>query len=206
MTASAPGLFAAAPRRAAGGAGAAPYLEVRGLRKRYGDTDVLRDVSFAIAEGEFVCFLGPSGCGKTTLLMCLAGLEQAQAGDILKQGASIGQLPPSRRDVGIVFQSYALFPNLTVFDNVAFGLVSQRRPRPEIDATVAELMRCCRCRGTSTSSPASCRAASSSAWRWRARWRCRPRCCCWTSRCRRWTRRCARACAANCASCRRGWG
>ena len=140
MTASAPGSVAAAPRLAAGGGGAAPYIEVRGLHKRYGDTDVLRDVSFAIAEGEFVCFLGPSGCGKTTLLMCLAGLEQAQAGDILKQGASIGHLPPSRRDVGIVFQSYALFPNLTVVDNIAFGLVSQRRPRPEIEATVAELI------------------------------------------------------------------
>jgi iron(III) transport system ATP-binding protein len=115
-------------------------LEVRGLYKRFGDTNVLRDVSFGIAEGEFVCFLGPSGCGKTTLLMCLAGLEQAQAGDILKQGVSMAHLPPSRRDVGIVFQSYALFPNLTVFDNIAFGLVSQRQARGLIERIVGELI------------------------------------------------------------------
>jgi iron(III) transport system ATP-binding protein len=116
------------------------YLEVRGLQKRFGDTDVLHDVCFGIAEGEFVCFLGPSGCGKTTLLLCLAGLEPAQAGDILKQGVSIAHLPPSRRDVGIVFQSYALFPNLTVFDNIAFGLVSQRQARGSIERTVGELI------------------------------------------------------------------
>jgi iron(III) transport system ATP-binding protein len=101
---------------------------------------VLREVSFAIAEGEFVCFLGPSGCGKTTLLLCLAGLEQATAGQIFKQGASIEHLPPSRRDVGIVFQSYALFPNLTVFDNVAFGLVSQKKPQVQVRQTVSELI------------------------------------------------------------------
>ena len=118
----------------------APYLEVRGLCKQFGVAAVLQDVSFAIAEGEFVCFLGPSGCGKTTLLMCLAGLEEANTGDIFKQGASIGGMPPSRRDVGIVFQSYALFPNLTVADNVGFGLVSQRKPREEIDSTVRDLI------------------------------------------------------------------
>ena len=120
--------------------GAPPYLQVRGLHKRFGDTPVLRDVGFEVAEGEFVCFLGPSGCGKTTLLMCLAGLEQADAGQILKRGEPIERLPPSRRDVGIVFQSYALFPNLTVHDNVAFGLASRHRPAAEIARTVAELL------------------------------------------------------------------
>ncbi len=116
------------------------YLEVHGLHKGYGAVPVLRDVSFGIAEGEFVCFLGPSGCGKTTLLMCLAGLEQASAGDIRKQGASIAHLPTSRRDVGIVFQSYALFPNLTVQQNVGFGLESLRKPRDEIDRTTEDLL------------------------------------------------------------------
>ncbi len=117
-----------------------PYLQVHSLEKRYGSTAVLQSVSFDIAEGEFVCFLGPSGCGKTTLLMCLAGLEQADAGQIVKRGSSIEALPPSQRDVGIVFQSYALFPNLTVFDNVAFGLVSQRKPARQITQTVSELI------------------------------------------------------------------
>ena len=122
------------------GAAPAPYLEVRALSKQFGSTPVLHEVSFSIAQGEFVCFLGPSGCGKTTLLLCLAGLEYANGGQILKQGRSIEALPPSRRDVGIVFQSYALFPNLPVAENVAFGLVSQRRPAREIKATVAELV------------------------------------------------------------------
>ena len=117
-----------------------PYLEVRDLGKRFGETPVLNGVSFGVAKGEFVCFLGPSGCGKTTLLLCLAGLEQASSGQVLKQGVDIGGLPPSRRDVGIVFQSYALFPNLTVADNVAFGLVSQRKPAAEIRRTVADLI------------------------------------------------------------------
>jgi iron(III) transport system ATP-binding protein len=118
----------------------APYLEVRALGKLFGATPVLSGVSFSIDKGEFVCFLGPSGCGKTTLLLCLAGLEQASSGQIFKQGVAIEGLPPSQRDVGIVFQSYALFPNLTVADNVAFGLVSQRRPAAEIRSTVADLM------------------------------------------------------------------
>ncbi len=117
-----------------------PYLEVRALSKRYASTPVLDAVSFGIAKGEFVCFLGPSGCGKTTLLLCLAGLEQASSGHILKQGVAIDALPPSRRDVGIVFQSYALFPNLTVADNVAFGLVSQRKPAAEVRRVVADLI------------------------------------------------------------------
>jgi iron(III) transport system ATP-binding protein len=119
----------------------APYLEVRALSKQFGSTTVLDRVSFSIGKGEFVCFLGPSGCGKTTLLLCLAGLEQASSGQIFKQGASFEALPPSKRDVGIVFQSYALFPNLTVADNVAFGLVSQRRPSAEIQAKVADLIK-----------------------------------------------------------------
>ena len=124
----------------AGSSRAEPYLEVRALSKQFGTTPVLRDVSFNISKGEFVCFLGPSGCGKTTLLLCLAGLEHASSGQIFKQGASIEALPPSRRDVGIVFQSYALFPNLTVAQNVAFGLVSQRKPAEEIKDTVSRLM------------------------------------------------------------------
>jgi len=130
---------APAARTAPAGA-EAPYLCVAGLHKRFGATTVLHEVSFEVAEGEFVCFLGPSGCGKTTLLMCLAGLEQADGGSIHKRGARLDRLPPSGRDVGIVFQSYALFPNLTVVDNVAFGLRSRRRPPGEVGRTVAGLL------------------------------------------------------------------
>lgn len=116
------------------------YLEVCNLTKAYGTTTVLNDISFTITEGEFVCFLGPSGCGKTTLLMCLAGLEHPSSGDMIKKGEGINDLPPSKRDVGIVFQSYALFPNLDVFSNIGFGLKNQRKPKKEIEEAVNQLI------------------------------------------------------------------
>ena len=118
-----------------------PGLEVRALVKRYSDTVVVGPVSFAAAEGEFLSLLGPSGCGKTTTLRCIAGFETASAGDVLIDGRSILGLPPNRRDVGLVFQSYALFPHLTVFENVAFGLRLRRRPAAEIASRVAEALR-----------------------------------------------------------------
>jgi len=116
------------------------YIEVKNLTKMYGQTTVLEDVSFEIQEGEFVCFLGPSGCGKTTLLLCLAGLESANSGDILKKGESLIGKPPSKRDMGIVFQSYALFPNLTVVENIRFGLENQKKTAVDIAGISAELI------------------------------------------------------------------
>jgi iron(III) transport system ATP-binding protein len=116
------------------------YIQVKNLRKMYGPTSVLEDISFEIQEGEFVCFLGPSGCGKTTLLLCLAGLESANSGDILKKGESLMRKPPSKRDVGIVFQSYALFPNLTVAENIRFGLENQKKAAADIAKISAELV------------------------------------------------------------------
>jgi len=116
------------------------YLEVRDLTKRFGDFTALGNVSLDIAEGEFVCFLGPSGCGKTTLLRAIAGLDPQTSGSIRQKGRDVSALPPAQRDFGIVFQSYALFPNLTVADNVGYGLVSRRRKRAEIVARVGELL------------------------------------------------------------------
>ena len=116
------------------------YLEVRGLHKRYGDVTALSDISLDVAEGEFVCFLGPSGCGKTTLLRAIAGLDPQTSGTIRQKGRDVSALPPAARDFGIVFQSYALFPNLTVADNVGYGLVSRRRKRTEIAGRVTELL------------------------------------------------------------------
>jgi iron(III) transport system ATP-binding protein len=94
-----------------------------------------------VAQGEFVCFLGPSGCGKTTLLRIIAGLEVQSAGSVRQGGRDISRLPPAQRDYGIVFQSYALFPNLSAFDNVAYGLVNRHQPRAAIAARVAELLK-----------------------------------------------------------------
>ncbi|KAA9368281.1 MULTISPECIES: ABC transporter ATP-binding protein [Ochrobactrum] len=99
----------------------ANYIEVRNLTKRYADYVALNDVSLAIAEGEFLALLGPSGCGKTTLLRSIAGFVDNVAGEILIDGRSMRDLPPNRRPVNTVFQNYALFPHMTVADNVAYG-------------------------------------------------------------------------------------
>jgi iron(III) transport system ATP-binding protein len=121
-------------------AGRTPYLRIQDLTKKFGDFTALQGVSLDIFEGEFVCFLGPSGCGKTTLLRAIAGLDPQTSGRIEQAGRDISALPASRRDFGIVFQSYALFPNLTVTQNVAYGLENQRLPRGRIDARVKELL------------------------------------------------------------------
>jgi len=103
------------------------HLSVRGLCKSFGDFHALRDIDLDIRAGEFVCFLGPSGCGKTTLLRTIAGLTRQDAGRIMQAGRDISGLPVAKRDFGIVFQSYALFPNLCVAANVAYGLEAERR-------------------------------------------------------------------------------
>ncbi len=117
------------------------FLRLSGIRKDFGIFSALRDIQLDIAKGEFVCFLGPSGCGKTTLLRIIAGLEPQTAGRIEMAGRDISVLPPAQRDYGIVFQSYALFPNLTVADNVAYGLVNRKMPRAEARARVDELLK-----------------------------------------------------------------
>lgn len=116
------------------------YLSVSAARKAFGTFVALDGVSLDVVDGEFICFLGPSGCGKTTLLRCIAGLETVDAGHIVQAGIDITRLPPSVRDFGIVFQSYALFPNLSVFENIAYGLVAQGRSRSAIAARVTELV------------------------------------------------------------------
>jgi iron(III) transport system ATP-binding protein len=120
--------------------GLTPYLRIERLTKKFGGFAALRDVSLDIGEGEFVCFLGPSGCGKTTLLRCIAGLDVHTTGRIEQGGRDISALPPTRRDFGIVFQSYALFPNLTVWKNVAYGLESARADHARTARRVRELL------------------------------------------------------------------
>ena len=115
-----------------------PALELRSVVRDYGKGVVVGPVSCAIAAGEFVSLLGPSGCGKTTILRCVAGFETVNSGSLLVQGRDLAGLPAYRRNIGLVFQNYALFPHLSVAGNVAFGLKVGKRCRPdEIDGKVA---------------------------------------------------------------------
>jgi iron(III) transport system ATP-binding protein len=116
------------------------YLKIENVWKAFGDFFALKDISLEVNRGEFVCFLGPSGCGKTTLLRAIAGLDIQTTGSVFQDGEDISALPPSERDFGIVFQSYALFPNLTVEKNIAFGLENSGIARSDIDKRVAELL------------------------------------------------------------------
>ena len=116
------------------------FLEIRHLKKAYGANQVVHDFDIAIDKGEFVSFLGPSGCGKTTNLRMIAGLETPSSGAILIGGRDVTHLPSNQRDIGMVFQSYALFPNMTVAQNIAFGLKVARKPAAEVRSRVEEML------------------------------------------------------------------
>jgi ABC-type branched-subunit amino acid transport system ATPase component len=146
------------------------------------------NVSLSVEPGELVTLLGPSGCGKTTTLRMIAGLERATEGRILIGDRDVTGLPATDRDVSMVFQSYALFPHMTVFENVAYGLESSRAPKAEVQD----------CRR-------SFPAASSSALPWPAPWCWSRRFCCSTSRCPTWTPGCDAGCARISAISRPSW-
>ena len=116
------------------------FLELESVHKEYGPTTVVHDFNLSVARGEFVSFLGPSGCGKTTTLRMVAGFETPTGGAIRIDGKDVTNLRPNQRNVGMVFQSYALFPNLTVADNIGFGLKVARRSKAEKDSRVAEML------------------------------------------------------------------
>ena len=114
-------------------------IELRGLTKRFGRLTAVDHVDLDVEAGEVMCLLGPSGCGKTTTLRMIAGLEWATSGDIVIAGKRVNQLSPTQRDIAMVFQFYALYPSLTVAENLAFPLHAERIKRPEIDARVARI-------------------------------------------------------------------
>jgi putative spermidine/putrescine transport system ATP-binding protein len=116
------------------------FLSVKGVRKTFGSTTVVKDFNLDVESGEFVSFLGPSGCGKTTVLRMVAGFEEPSAGAIVIGGRDVTRLKPNQRNIGMVFQAYALFPNLTVAQNIAFGLKVARAPKAEVDARVREML------------------------------------------------------------------
>ena len=111
-------------------------LELTNIRKAFGSTPVLDDVSLTVQSREFIAFLGPSGSGKSTLLRIIAGLETSDAGEVRLDGRRIDTLPPGERGVAMVFQHYALYPHMTVRENMAFGLKNAKVPREEIDRRI----------------------------------------------------------------------
>lgn len=117
-----------------------PFLKISNLTKKYGDAVILNAFNADIEDGELATFIGPSGCGKSTLLRCIAGFSEIQGGDILLEGKSIVNLPPHKRGIGMVFQNYALFPHLTVADNIGYGLKIMKKSSKEIAARVNELL------------------------------------------------------------------
>jgi iron(III) transport system ATP-binding protein len=117
-----------------------PAVALDGIAKKFGEYVALRDVTLSVEAGEFVCFLGPSGCGKTTLLRIIAGLERQNLGVVRMAGRDVSSLPPRQRNYGIVFQSYALFPNLSVARNIAYGIEARKVSKADVDRRVDELL------------------------------------------------------------------
>jgi ABC-type sugar transport system ATPase subunit len=111
------------------------------LAKRFGDNEILKEITFEVSDGEFCIFLGPSGCGKSTILRLIAGLEEPNSGEIRLGEKRIDRLPPRDRDIAFVFQTYALYPHMSVFENLAFALRMRGAPRDEIDAKVRDAAR-----------------------------------------------------------------
>jgi putative spermidine/putrescine transport system ATP-binding protein len=116
------------------------YLELQHVSKHFSGVAAVQDFNLVVEKGEFISLLGPSGCGKTTTLRMIAGFERPDEGEIFLDDINITPIPPNRRGIGMVFQGYALFPNLTVKDNIAFGLNIARQPKKMIDESVEELL------------------------------------------------------------------
>ncbi|QDL52830.1 ABC transporter ATP-binding protein [Rhodoferax aquaticus] len=116
------------------------FLEISHLKKHFGSQTAVKDFSISVEKGEFITFLGPSGCGKTTILRMLAGFEAPSEGSIVFDGKDVTHLRTNQRNVGMVFQSYALFPNMTVAENIGFGLKVANMPQAQIDARVKEML------------------------------------------------------------------
>ncbi|MEX0590529.1 MAG: ABC transporter ATP-binding protein [Xanthobacteraceae bacterium] len=130
-----------------------PLIHFEGVTKRFGDVTAIADLSLAIYEREFFALLGPSGCGKTTLMRVLAGFETPTEGRVVLAGEDLVGVPPYRRPVNMMFQSYALFPHMSVFDNVAFGLRQDKMPKDEIAARVAEMLKLVNLKGLERRKP-----------------------------------------------------
>ena len=173
-------------------------IQLDHVRKSFGDFVAVEHADFGIRQGEFFAMLGPSGCGKTTTLKMIAGFEQPTSGKVLLNGVDVSRVPPYKRNVNTVFQQYALFPHMTVADNVRFGPKSKKVAKSEYEPNVAADARGRPPRPSSpTASRRSCPAASSSASPSPGRWSTSRARCCSTSRSPRSTSSCARRCSSS---------
>ena len=187
---------------------ARPILAVEGATRRFGQTVAVDRVDLVIDQGEFFALLGESGCGKTTLLRMIAGFELPDEGRIVIDGQDVSQVPPYERPVNMVFQSYALFPHMSVAQNVAYGLKQEGMARSEREDRVADVLALVELSALAKRKPhqyispvrdagVDYRAASGNGWRWPAAWRSGQRSCCWTSRWGRSTGSCGSARSSN---------
>lgn len=168
-----------------------PLIQFKNVTKRFGDFTAIDNLTLDIYAREFFALLGPSGCGKTTLMRMLGGFETPTEGSILIDGVDMGPVPPNERPVNMMFQSYALFPHLTVWDNIAFGLKRSDMPKDQIGDRVEKMLKLTQLGKLARRKPHQISGGNASGLRLRGRWR-RPRnCCCWTNPSELWTRSCA---------------
>ena len=199
----------AAPHRAAGAGarcasarevGQMAYLELQGLYRAFGPVVALQGIDLALEQGEFVSLLGPSGCGKTTALRLVAGFDRADAGRIVVDGRDLTRVPPNKRDMGMVFQAYSLFPNMTAAQNVEYGMRIRGKSKSDRQARAEELLELVGLGHAGSATRTSSREGCSSASRSLARSRSSRASSCSTSRSRRSTRRCGSSCARRSAA------
>ena len=141
-----------------------PMIELKSVGKQFGAVEVIRDVSIAIDDGEFAVFVGPSGCGKSTLLRMIAGLESIDQGDLMLNGVRINDVQPDQRGIAMVFQSYALYPHMTVAQNIGFSLDLKKVPRPRLPGKSVAWASCCNCPTCWTANRRLCPGGSGSGW------------------------------------------
>ncbi len=166
-------------------------IRTESLLKRFGDVAAVDHVSMEIREGSFTAILGPSGCGKTTLLRCVAGLVEPDAGHIYIGGADVTRLPPFKRNLGFVFQRPAMFPHMSVYENVAWALQLRKWPKAQIKPRVMEMLKLVRLDGLAERRLANSPAGRRSVLSLPAPWRHSRMCCCWMSRSASWMPSCA---------------
>ena len=173
-------------------ADAVPLIRIDSVTKRFGGFTAIDDISLDIYPQEFFALLGPSGCGKTTLMRMLAGFETPSEGHLIIDGQDMAGVAPNKRAVNMMFQSYALFPHLSVWDNIAFGLKRDKLSKDQIAARVDEMLKLTQLGQFARRSLTRFPVANVNGWLWPGLWRRLRSCCCWTNPLARSTRSCVR--------------